>query len=108
MIPRDTILTAFEAQVKIADSSILMIYDTIAEFESAKPEYAGLVELSILGWLEQYGENIAIVVSDSWEDAKSVYHRYTQKGYRLLDENPFGNSEGIAGVISCYQLTVNS
>lgn len=108
MKDRITILTSFEAQAKIADSSILMIYDTIAEFESAKPAYSGLVELSILGWLEQYGEDIAVVVSDSWEDAKSVYHRYTQKGYRLLDENLFGNSEGIAGVISCYQLTVKN
>lgn len=103
MKDQNTILTSFKAQVKIADSSILMIYDTIAEFESAKPEYAGLVELSVLGWLEQYGEDIAIVVSDSQEDAKSVYHRYTQKGYRLLDENLFGNSEGIVGVISCYK-----
>ena len=55
----------------------------------------------------EYGEDFIMDVACSEEDAEARVNFYQSRGYKLVDNNYFGQGYTIVGIAQCYRKSNN-
>ena len=67
------------------------------------PDYNGIVMLYLMGWTEEYGEDIIVEVVSDEQELSQRLPLYADAGYQLKDTNLFGNLTDVVGIACCYR-----
>lgn len=73
------------------------------DFLRKHPDYNGIVMLYLMGWTEEYGEDIVVEVVSDEQELSQRMPLYADAGYQLKDTNLFGNLTGVVGISYCYR-----
>ena len=73
------------------------------DFLRKYPDYNGIVMLYLMGWTEEYGEDIVVEVVSDEQELSQRLPLYADAGYQLKDTNLFGNLTGVVGIACCYR-----
>lgn len=73
-----------------------------SKFLEQHPDFHPIIAMHLIGWEEEFGEDIYIDVAESHDDADARRGFYTSHGYKFMDENCFGEGFDLVGIIQCY------
>ena len=76
--------------------------NNLHDYMESHPDVKGIIGLILMGWLDEYGEDIIVDVSETDDEAAQRMAFYQSHGYKLKDESGFGCWDNKMGILQCF------